>query len=121
MELLARISAAARRSRPNVLVVVRVGDYEADIQRQRLSLAGEAIALTQKEFALPQVLLQSPGKILSRLLDEVWGRSADVDVRTVDAHVSRLRRKLRLDGGHGWKLWPVYGFGYRFDRVDTGA
>ncbi len=123
LELLARITAAARRARPNSLAIVRVGDYEVDIQKQRLTLAGEAITLTQKEFDLALVLLQSPGKILSRdhLLDKVWGRSADVDVRTVDTHVSRLRRKLGLDGSHGWKLWPVYGFGYRFDRVDGSA
>jgi len=121
MELLARVGAALRRARPNGLDVLRVGDYEIDIQRQRLSLAGEAIATTQKEFDLSVVLFQNLGKILSRdfLLDKVWGRLADVDVRTVDTHVSRLRRKLQLDGSRGWKLLPVYGFGYRFERVDS--
>ena len=119
MELLARIDAAARRSRPQGLSVLRVGDYEIDIQRQHMSISGRALTLTQKEFDLAVVLLQSPGKILSRdhLLDKVWGHSADVDTRTVDTHVSRLRRKLQLDGSLGWKLAPVDGFGYRFDRV----
>lgn len=123
LELLARLGSALRRARPNALAVLRVGEYEVDIQRQKLSLSGEQLTLTQKEFDLSVVLFQSLGKILSRdhLLDKVWGRTADVDVRTVDTHVSRLRRKLQLDGSHGWKLAPVYGFGYRFDRVDTAA
>jgi DNA-binding response OmpR family regulator len=123
LELLARVSSALRRARPNALAILRVGDYEIDIQRERLSLAGEPVAMTQKEFDLAVVLFQNLGKILSRdfLLDKVWGKSADVDARTVDTHVSRLRRKLSLDGSRGWKLAPVYGFGYRFDRVDAAS
>lgn len=120
-ELLARITAASRRARPGTLPVLRAGDYEVDIDKQRLSVAGNAIELTQKEFDLSVCLFQNMGKLLSRdyLLNKVWGVSADVDVRTVDTHVSRLRRKLKLDGTHGWKLVSIYGFGYRFERVDA--
>lgn len=123
LELLARVSSALRRARPNMLAVLRVGDYEIDVQRERVSVAGEPVTMTQKEFDLSVVLFQNLGKILSRdfLLDKVWGKTVDVDVRTVDTHVSRLRRKLSLDGSRGWKLAPVYGFGYRFDRVDVAA
>lgn len=123
LELLARISATSRRVRPNALPVLRAGDYEIDIERQRLSVAGNVIELTQKEFDLSVCLFQNLGKLLSRdyLLNKVWGLSADVDVRTVDTHVSRLRRKLSFDGRHGWKLVAVYGFGYRFERVDEAA
>lgn len=119
-ELLARLTAASRRARPAALAVVRVGDYEIDVQNQKMTVGGEAVVLTQREFDLAVVLFQSLGKILSRdhLLDKVWGMSADVDVRTVDTHVSRLRRKLQIDGARGWKLSPVYGFGYRLDRVE---
>ncbi len=121
LELLARIGAASRRARPGSLPVLRAGDYEIDIERQRLSVAGNVIDLTQKEFDLSVCLFQNMGKLLSRdyLLNKVWGVSADVDVRTVDTHVSRLRRKLRIDGSHGWKLVAIYGFGYRFERVDA--
>ncbi|MFZ4288948.1 response regulator transcription factor [Variovorax sp. HJSM1_2] len=121
LELLARVNSALRRSRPNALEILRVGDYEVDIQRERLSVSGTPVTMTQKEFDLAVLLFQSIGKILSRdhLLDKVWGRSADVDTRTVDTHVSRLRRKLSLDGSRGWKLSPVYGFGYRFDRISN--
>ena len=115
--------AASRRARPGTLPVLRAGDYEVDIERQRLSIAGKAVELTQKEFDLSVCLFQNLGKLLSRdyLLNKVWGVSADVDVRTVDTHVSRLRRKLAIDGSRGWKLAPVYGFGYRFERVDLAA
>ncbi len=120
LELLARVQAASRRARPGSLPVLRAGEYEIDIERQRLSVAGKAVELTQKEFDLTVCLFQNLGKLLSRdyLLNKVWGISADVDVRTVDAHVSRVRKKLIIDGSRGWKLVPVYGFGYRFERTD---
>ncbi|WP_326534511.1 response regulator transcription factor [Pseudorhodoferax sp.] len=119
LELLARITAASRRARPGALPVLRAGDYEIDIARQRLAMAGQPMELTQKEFDLAVCLFQNLGKLLSRdyLLDKVWGVSTEVDARTVDTHVSRLRRKLKLDGTHGWKLISVYGFGYRFERA----
>ncbi len=123
LELLARVNAASRRARPGSLPVLRAGDYEIDIERQRLSVAGTAVELTQKEFDLAVCLFQNLGKLLSRdyLLNKVWGVSADVDVRTVDTHVSRVRRKLSIDGSRGWKLVPIYGFGYRFERVDLAS
>lgn len=119
-ELLARIDAVARRVRTGGLAVLRMGAYEADVQKHRLAIDGKPVTLTQKEFDLAVYFFQSPGKLLSRdhLLNKIWGISAEVDTRTVDTHVSRLRKKLLLDGGKGWKLTPVYGYGYRFDRVD---
>ena len=119
MELLARVAALARRVRSGGLPVLRLGAFEIDIQRQRLVLDGEAVAMTQKEFDLSAYLFQNPGKLLSRdhLLNKIWGINADVDTRTVDTHVSRLRKKLGLDGSKGWKLVPVYGVGYRFERI----
>jgi two-component system response regulator RegX3 len=119
-ELLARLSAAARRASPGGLPVLRLGAYEVDIPRHTLSMEGVPITLTQKEFDLAVYLFQSPAKLLSRdhLLNKVWGINADVDTRTVDTHVSRLRKKLCLDGTLGWKMSPVYGYGYRLDRLD---
>lgn len=119
-ELLARIEAVARRVRPGGLPVLRAGAYEVDVQRHKLSIDGAPVTLTQKEFDLSVYFFQNPGKLLSRdhLLNKIWGINADVDTRTVDTHVSRLRKKLALDGAKGWKLTPVYGYGYRFDRVD---
>lgn len=123
MELLARLENVARRVKPGGLPVLRLGSYEVDIAGHRLSLDGAPITLTQKEFDLSVYLFQNPGKLLSRdhLLNKIWGLNTDVDTRTVDTHISRLRKKLRLDGSKGWKLTPIYGYGYRFDRVDEAA
>ena len=122
MELLARVAALGRRLRTSALAVLRLGAFEIDIPRQRLTLDGEEVTMTQKEFDLAVYLLQNPGKLLSRdhLLDRIWGIQAEVGTRTVDTHVSRLRKKLGLDGSRGWKLVPVYGVGYRVERVDAG-
>jgi two-component system, OmpR family, response regulator RegX3 len=123
MELLARLENVARRVKPGGLPVLRLGSYEVDIASHRLSLDGAPVTLTQKEFDLSVYLFQNPGKLLSRdhLLNKIWGLNTDVDTRTVDTHISRLRKKLRLDGSKGWKLTPIYGYGYRFDRVDEAA
>jgi DNA-binding response OmpR family regulator len=123
MELLARLENVARRVKPGGLPVLRLGSYEVDIAGHRLSLDGAPITLTQKEFDLSVYLFQNPGKLLSRdhLLNKIWGLNTDVDTRTVDTHISRLRKKLLLDGSKGWKLTPIYGYGYRFDRVDEAT
>ena len=124
LELAARVAALGRRVRSGgVLPLLRLGAFEIDIQRQRLLLDGEPVVLTQKEFDLSAYLFQNPGKLLSRdhLLNKIWGIHADVDTRTVDTHISRLRKKLGLNGSRGWKLVPVYGVGYRFERVDDPA
>lgn len=119
-ELIARLKAAARRANPGGLPILRLGTFEVDIPRHTLSMDGVPVTLTQKEFDLAVYLFQSPAKLLSRdhLLNKVWGLSAEVDTRTVDTHVSRLRKKLSLDGTRGWKMSPVYGYGYRLDRID---
>jgi len=124
LELAARVAGLGRRVRSGgTLPVLRLGAFEIDIQRQQLSLDGEPVVLTQKEFDLSAYLFQNPGKLLSRdhLLNKIWGIHADVDTRTVDTHISRLRKKLGLDGSRGWKLVPVYGVGYRFERVHDPA
>lgn len=124
MELMARVAALGRRVRSGgALPLLRLGRFEIDIQRQRLSLDGQPVPMTQKEFDLSAYLFQNPGKLLSRdhLLNKIWGIASDVDTRTVDTHISRLRKKLGLDGSNGWKLVPVYGVGYRFERAEPGA
>lgn len=120
-ELLARLGAAVRRASPGGLPVLRLGAYEIDVPRHTLCMDGAPVSLTQKEFDLAVYLFQSPAKLLSRdhLLNKVWGLNVEVDTRTVDTHVSRLRKKLLLDGSRGWKMSPVYGYGYRLDRIDA--
>jgi len=96
---------------------LRVGPFVIDPLRQLLTLDGVQVTLTQKEFDLAVYLFQSDGLLLSRdhLLNKIWGFHAEVDTRTVDTHISRLRKKLRLDGRLSWKLISVYGVGYRLD------
>jgi two-component system, OmpR family, response regulator RegX3 len=119
-ELNLRLQSAARRASPAGLPVMRMGAYEIDVPKHSLLLNGTAVTLTQKEFDLSVYLFQNPVKLMSRdhLLDRIWGISSEVDSRTVDTHVSRIRKKLKLDGKMGWKMVPVYGYGYRLERVD---
>lgn len=119
LELLARMDALTRRARSSRAATIKVGPYEIDPERRSVSVDGKPVALTQKEFDLAVYLFQNSGRLLSRvkLLEQVWGVSADLDTRTVDTHVSRVRRKLQLDESTGWKLLPVYGFGYRLDPI----
>lgn len=122
-ELMARIAAVTRRVKPISLSVTHLGVYEADTTSQRLLVNKEPVSLTQKEFDLAVYLLQNPDKLLSRdhLLNSIWGLNTEVDTRTVDTHISRLRKKLLLDGSYGWKLAPVYGYGYRLERSGAGS
>lgn len=120
LELLARMEALTRRARNARVGVLRAGPYEIDRDRRTVTYEGASIDLTQKEFDLAVYLFQNSGKLMSRvkLLEQVWGISTEVDTRTVDTHVSRVRRKLKLDSAAGWKLLPVYGFGYRLDSTE---
>lgn len=121
LELLARIESLSRRVKPPALV--KFGPYTVDQERRGITLHGRAVELTQKEFELACYMFQNPGKLLSRvhLLEKLWGLNADVDTRTVDTHVSRLRRKLQIGPEHGWQIFPVYGWGYRIEKVVAEA
>lgn len=118
-EVVARIEAAMRHRDVAVRAALRMGPYEIDPDERALRLSGREIELTQKEFDLASYFFQNRGKLVTRmhLLDTVWGRTADVDTRTVDAHVSRLRKKLELSGSHGWAIVSVYGTGYRLENA----
>lgn len=118
-ELLARIESLSRRIKAPA--VQKFGAYEVDQERRSISVDGKMIELTQKEFELACYMFQNPGKLLSRvhLLDKLWGLIADVDTRTVDTHVSRIRRKLGIGPAKGWQIFPVYGWGYRIEKTGT--
>ena len=121
LEMLARIEALGRRAAALRGKEHRTaGCYEIDMEAHRISRSGEKIELTQKEFELAIHMFQNPGRLLSRdsLLEAIWGLNAEVDTRTVDTHVSRLRKKLQLSEENGWRLIPVYGYGYRLEVVD---
>ena len=84
-----------------------------------MTLSGQDVDLTQREFDLASYLFRRQGRIVSRdaLLENVWNLSSAVSTRTVDTHVSRLRKKLELGGEHGWRLAAIYQHGYRLEQV----
>lgn len=114
-EFIARIEALLRRSSPpGEAECVTQGPYHFD--GKAIHVEADVADLTMKEVELAVLFLRSPGRLFSRdhLEGAVWGREADVESRTLDTHVSRLRRKLEL-ARHGWRISSVYGFGYRFE------
>ncbi|MEO6687968.1 MAG: response regulator transcription factor [Dokdonella sp.] len=120
-ELLARVQALLRRhgSESDAGETIELAPYSVDPQRRRVSIEGREIELTQREFDLASFLFRRHGRIISRdaLLENVWNLSAAVSTRTVDTHVSRLRKKLELNGEQGWRLAAIYQHGYRLERV----
>jgi two-component system response regulator RegX3 len=120
LELLARVAALARRIRPRSDEnMIRFGRLSLDVRARRVTLDGGEVALTQKDYDLTLFLLRNVGRLLSRghILEAVWGRSAEVNTRTVDTHISRIRGKLHLTAENGWRLSAVYQHGYRLERV----
>ena len=118
-ELQARVGALLRRSFPTQAAdFQQFGDIRFDIARQSVRIDGEEILVTNKEFSLALLLFQNLDRPLSRayLLDKIWGVSPDLQTRTLDAHVSRIRSKLRLRPEAGYRLAPVYSYGYRLEK-----
>ncbi len=117
-ELAARIESMLRRSgREKSVRELAAAPFTLDARGRRLCILGEPVKLTEREFELAWYLFGRSGRIVSReaLLSEVWRTAGDVTTRTIDTHMSRLRRKLGLDGRHGWRLAAVYQLGYRLE------
>jgi two-component system phosphate regulon response regulator PhoB len=114
-EVVLRIKAVLRRLQepPVVADELTAGAVRLDVPGHRLFLGDEEVALTATEFRLLRLLMERAGRVMTRemLLTEAWGYSEDVDSRTVDTHVRRLRRKL---GAEAERIETVIGVGYRF-------
>ena len=121
MELLARIEVVVRRTRPSGGHddAAEFGEFHIDAARRSITRSGEAIDLTQKDFDLAVFLFRNQGRLLSRnhLFEAVWGKSTEINSRTIDTHVSRLRTRLGLAPENGWRLASVYQHGYRLERL----
>ncbi len=120
-ELIARVASVLRRIG---IEGVDSGQYDlppyrVDTRRRRISYDGKEVELTPREFELATYLFRRHGRIVSRdaLLENVWNMNASVSTRTVDTHVSRLRKKLDLNGEYGWRLAAVYQHGYRLEQT----
>lgn len=93
------------------------GPYRLDPSAQTATWDGHVEVLTPKEFQLASMFFNNLSQPLSReyLLRRIWGLRPDLETRTLDAHVSRLRNKLGLRPANGFRLSTVYGFGYRLE------
>ena len=116
-ELVARVRAVLRRARPEPAPrVLAQSAITLDPSRHLVTLHGRRLELTPKEFDLLHALLDAAGRVLSRehLLNRVWGyaRADEIESRTVDVHVRRLRAKL---GDVGTRITTVKSVGYRFE------
>lgn len=116
-ELMARVEALLRRSRPSLAGDVLVfGDLELDFASHRVRRGGEALHLGPTEFKLLRYFMERPNRVLSRqqILDGVWGMDSDIDERTVDVHIRRLRKAINRDGDSD-PIRTVRAAGYSMD------
>jgi two-component system phosphate regulon response regulator PhoB len=99
-ELLARVATIMRRIRPALAgETLTVGDLALDATAHRVTRRGSAVALGPTEYRLLKFFMEHPGRVFSRgqLLDAVWGTDSDIELRTVDVHIRRLRKGIELE------------------------
>jgi two-component system, OmpR family, phosphate regulon response regulator PhoB len=116
-ELLARVGAVLRRVRPALAgEQLAYRDIEMDVDAHRVRRAGKSVQLGPTEFRLLKHFMEHPGRVFSRerLLESVWGHDPDIDARTVDVHIRRLRKALN-DNGHSDVIRTVRSAGYSLD------
>lgn len=113
-ELLARLKALLRRASPErISDVLANGSLKLDRAAHLITRSGRAVNIGPIEFRLLEALLESTGRVLSRgqLIDRVWGNTAEIDERTIDVHVGRLRKAL-IRGDESDPIRTVRGAGY---------
>lgn len=120
-ELALRTQALLRVAYPaqNGAEQLQFGPYIFETRPGRLLMDGEVLDVTHKEFALALLFFRNLGRPLSRayIHEAVWQRDTIVPSRTMDTHVSRVRNKLQLKPEHGYRLVPVYSYGYRLEKL----
>jgi len=122
--LLARVDTLLRRAyrlevtEPNQ----QFGIYEFDHENQKVLVHGAPVTLTQKEFDLALLLFRNVSRPLSRthIRETVWRQDADVPSRTMDTHISQIRSKLVLRPQNGYRVVPIYSYGYRLEKLESG-
>lgn len=117
--LLARVEALARRSTMNLSRTTETyGALDFELTSKTLRLKGEVVHLTPKEFSLALMLFRNLNRAVSRayIFETIWGMDPDLSTRTLDIHISKIRSKLALRPESGYRLTPVYGYGYRLEE-----
>ncbi len=110
-ELLARVRAVLRRSRPHDTELLRYGDLAVDLRTGKVTMAGREVPLTPKEFGILECLATDPGRVLTRqeIMDQAWDAHWYGPMKVLDVHVASLRKKL----GQPALIETVYGRGFR--------
>ncbi|MFK5948267.1 MAG: phosphate regulon transcriptional regulator PhoB [Methylococcales bacterium] len=119
-ELVARIKAVLRRSGKNIAEeILKVADIALDLNKHRITIDNKVVVVSPTEFKLMYFFMTHPDNVYSRtqLLDQVWGRSAYIEERTVDVHIRRLRKILK-NYNKDELVQTVRGFGYRFSVAE---
>lgn len=120
-ELTLRVRALLKRAYPGqqTTAVIQFDSYSFETVSGRLTVDGKPIDTTRKEFDLALLFFRNLGRPLSRayIQENIWPRDADVPSRTMDTHVSRIRNKLGLRPENGFRLVPVYSYGYRLEQL----
>ena len=122
-ELMARIKALLRRAAPERMSDILVsGEIVMDRGAHKVTRGAREVRLGPTEYRMLEVFMESPRRVLSRnqLLDRVWGQSSEVDERTVDVHIGRLRKSL-IRGNESDPIRTVRGAGYVFDGREADA
>ncbi len=120
LELKARIKAILRRvnmKSPQIdNQTIKIDDFTINALGRKLTINGESISLTGKEFDLFYILISNPGKVFTReeLLETIWGYEYFGDLRTVDVHIRRLREKIEKDSSNVEYIHTKWGVGYYF-------
>jgi len=118
-ELLARVNAVLRRIRPALAGEnIEVGDLTLDPVAHKAMRSGKALEMGPTEYRLLKFFMESPGRVFSRvqLLDGVWGTESDIELRTVDVHIRRLRKAIEIDGALD-PIRTVRSAGYSLEAV----
>jgi two-component system phosphate regulon response regulator PhoB len=120
-ELIARVGAVLRRVRPALAgEQLQYADIEMDLVGHKVKRGGDSVQLGPTEFRLLRHFLEHPGRVFSRerLLDSVWGHDSDIELRTVDVHIRRLRKAVNI-GGRADIIRTVRSAGYALDSEGT--
>lgn len=118
----ARINALLRRSAGSGAFETKAvyGKYEFDRIDQAVSIEGKVVTLTAKEFELADMFFRNRDRTLSRnyIMETIWRTTAALATRTLDMHISRVRAKLDLKPENGFRIFTVFGYGYRLETIE---
>ena len=118
--LLRRVDALSKQEASEPAKVLQFGDLVVDVEKRKVTLRGEVIDLTAKEFDLLLQFARNPGRVYTRaqLLDLVWGYGHDGYEHTVNSHINRLRAKIERDHAKPELIRTVWGVGYKFREAE---